>query len=246
MSNKPLGRFESVTIDNCYPIFIRLDGNNFKQFTKDLKQPIDSDLVEAFIKTTQDLVKKFNACCAYTGSDEITLMLWKPSGWNNYGLRVEKIVSLTASYCTERFNYYFPKVPGATFDSRVFNVANPHNHLAYRVNSVYNNTLHNIAHHLHGHRALHNKNIIQLQAMTLDWRTNNNCNVHGTFFYEIDEGHTGTSKTGEPISYTRSKIVTTQNTQEFFNWLDSFYKYNSYEKEASDYFAMLDSVQDKL
>ncbi len=54
--------------------FIRLDGCSFSQFLKGVVKPFDSRITDAMVKTTGDLVLKFNAVTGYTSSDEISLV----------------------------------------------------------------------------------------------------------------------------------------------------------------------------
>ncbi|KAI8803967.1 tRNAHis guanylyltransferase-domain-containing protein [Cladochytrium replicatum] len=53
---------------------IRLDGVAFHTFTKGLKAPFDDRLTDSMVRTTVDLVAKFNACMGYCQSDEISLV----------------------------------------------------------------------------------------------------------------------------------------------------------------------------
>jgi len=98
-------------------LLIRLDGHKFSKFTKNLDKPFDELFTRAMIDTTKDLAKKFGSYTSFTQSDEITLMI--PMSYieeeveitNNqiFAGRCQKIASLTASYCTLRFNYHWEK-----------------------------------------------------------------------------------------------------------------------------------------
>lgn len=57
------------------PICIRLDGVSFKSLTSPLRKPFDLRFTAAMEQTAADLVRYFNATCAFTQSDEITLIL---------------------------------------------------------------------------------------------------------------------------------------------------------------------------
>ena len=58
------------------PIIIRLDGNNFHNWTKGLDRPFDKKLNELMVETTKYLVKETNDIVGYTQSDEITLIIY--------------------------------------------------------------------------------------------------------------------------------------------------------------------------
>lgn len=62
---------KSVSPSQCF--FIRLDGCTFSTFLKGVRKPFDSRITDAMVKTTADLVFKFQPTLGYTSSDEITL-----------------------------------------------------------------------------------------------------------------------------------------------------------------------------
>lgn len=106
---------------------IRLDGRSFSKFTKKLFKPFDMNFVKAMSLTMRDLVKKFEAQTGYTHSDEITLVFNSKCTDEDYQLvlsgqieptqinyhtfdgRVQKLLTLTSSYCSVRFNYHLEK-----------------------------------------------------------------------------------------------------------------------------------------
>lgn len=118
--NDPLGTKVKTWEDNTPEILpnqnwtiIRIDGHCFHTFTKGFDRPCDKDLSDAMIATTKDLCKMFNAVTGYTQSDEITLLILPTEKDLNgehfpmiFNGRKQKLVSLTASYASARFNYY--------------------------------------------------------------------------------------------------------------------------------------------
>lgn len=98
---------------------IRLDGRCFSKFTKRFKtkeSPFDPKFAKAMIWTMLDLVKKFGAKTGYTHSDEISLIFTpdyneyrKTFGYQFNG-RIQKLLSLMASFCSVRFAYHFAKI----------------------------------------------------------------------------------------------------------------------------------------
>ncbi|KAL1801601.1 hypothetical protein ACET3X_001943 [Alternaria dauci] len=120
------------------PIILRLDGHGFSRFTSHFARPFDERINTAMISTCADLLHFFaRATVAYTQSDEITLVF--PEGVQSFNERVQKLCSLSASYCSVRFNKHLtealkkmpePGVKGdvdevlgtAHFDARLFPV----------------------------------------------------------------------------------------------------------------------------
>lgn len=90
------------------PTLIRLDGQAFHTYTKDLNRPFDEGLMEDMVETTKYLCQNIQgAKCGYTQSDEITLLLtdfdtFETQAWFDY--QVQKIVSISASMATAKFN----------------------------------------------------------------------------------------------------------------------------------------------
>jgi tRNA(His) guanylyltransferase len=117
------------------PTILRLDGHGFSKFTAHFARPFDQRIHDAMVSTCSDLLSHFpSATLAYTQSDEITLVF--PSGIGSFNNRVQKIVSLAASFTSVRFNMHLSSavletaVPvvkegvlgTAYFDGRLFSV----------------------------------------------------------------------------------------------------------------------------
>eukprot|EP01117_Protostelium_nocturnum_P020826 TRINITY_DN9613_c0_g1_i1.p1 TRINITY_DN9613_c0_g1~~TRINITY_DN9613_c0_g1_i1.p1 ORF type:complete len:324 (-),score=119.17 TRINITY_DN9613_c0_g1_i1:29-925(-) len=125
-------------LDPNLPFVIRLDGNSFSTFTRGFHKPFDPVLSDAMIATTIDLVEKFGARTGFTASDEISLVFAKPENEKAtpiFSGRVVKISTLTAGFCSARFNYHLarlcpPEHPRrerctsgtAFFDARIFSL----------------------------------------------------------------------------------------------------------------------------
>lgn len=112
---------ESESITRIHPtegFIIRLDGKNFSTFTRGFKKPFDPLFMEAMVRTTQDVVSKFNPTTGYTHSDEITLIFPPLLSQEEYDEiddnkpvrqfngRVSKLLTLTAGYVSVRFNFH--------------------------------------------------------------------------------------------------------------------------------------------
>jgi tRNA(His) guanylyltransferase len=107
---------------------VRLDGRAFSKFTKKFTKPFDIVFVKAMCKTMGDLVKEFDAQTGYTHSDEITLIFNSKCTKEQFELfssglvnksdipihmfdgRIQKILTLTSSFCSVRFNYNLDKL----------------------------------------------------------------------------------------------------------------------------------------
>ena len=92
------------------PFIVRLDGVNFKEFTRNLVKPFDSHFTEALKRTTEALMERTSATVGFCQSDEITLIS-SPSTLGDsknhiYAGRTQKIASILASFASVRFNHY--------------------------------------------------------------------------------------------------------------------------------------------
>ncbi|EPZ34347.1 tRNAHis guanylyltransferase catalytic domain-containing protein [Rozella allomycis CSF55] len=116
---------------------MRLDGSNFKNFTKRCKKPFDERITYSLLNTGKDLLAETNACTAFVQSDEISLIFKGVDPFygvqTKYGGRISKLASTTASFAAARFNYYLNlynwedknihMTQGfGNFDCRLFNV----------------------------------------------------------------------------------------------------------------------------
>jgi len=143
------------------PVIIRLDGNNFHNYTKGLNRPFDENLTDLMVNTVKYLVQETNAVIGYTQSDEITLILYsddrKSSIYNDD--KKQKILSKLTGKCVlyfnERSKYYLPehnKV--ANFDCRIYQTPTLQDacaQLLWRENNATRNSILMLADSLFGH-----------------------------------------------------------------------------------------------
>ena len=93
------------------PVIIRLDGRSFHTFTRGMKKPFDSILMNTMQETMKYLCENIQGCVfGYTQSDEITLVLTDyetitTDAW--FGYNVQKMTSISASMATLAFNKFF-------------------------------------------------------------------------------------------------------------------------------------------
>ncbi|KAH6865869.1 tRNAHis guanylyltransferase-domain-containing protein [Alternaria rosae] len=170
------------------PIILRLDGHGFSRFTSHFARPFDERIHTAMITTCADLLHFFpRVTVAYTQSDEITLVF--PEGVQTFNERVQKLCSLSASYCSVRFNKHLtnalktipePKVKGnveevlgtAYFDARFFpvpEIAEALNNLIWRCrNDAVRNSVSAFARTMYSTKEMDGKKTQDLVSMMLE------------------------------------------------------------------------------
>lgn len=109
-------QYENLTrfdLDKNLPLIIRIDGNAFHTFTRGFRKPFDKLLKQAMEQTAAYLVERIpGAQMAYHQSDEISILVIPNKLSNNeyttwFGNNLNKIVSITASMATLKFNKVF-------------------------------------------------------------------------------------------------------------------------------------------
>ncbi len=155
------------------PVIIRLDGNNFHNWTKGLDRPFDRGLTDLMIETTKALVQETNAIIGYCQSDEITLILYSSDKTKDIynGGRKQKILSKLTGKCVSFFNETRPKyLPNhnriANFDCRIYQTPTLHDavvQLLWRENDAVKNSIQMLAQSLFSHNSLQELNGSQLQ-----------------------------------------------------------------------------------
>jgi tRNA(His) guanylyltransferase len=174
------------------PAYARMDGICFHNFCQDLTKPYDQRLSDVMLHVTLDLAKAFNAHCAYTQSDEISLG-WNIDDYQNEMFCDGKILKLNshlASKATLQFNKLLPRfIPekvnsGACFDARVMNLPNlteASNMFLWREQDATRNSIQMAGHAKFSQKQMHGKNCSQIQEML--WQKENiNWNDYPSFF----------------------------------------------------------------
>lgn len=212
------------------PYIVRLDGVNFKEFTKNLVKPFDPNFTEALKLTTEALMERTAATIGYCQSDEITLISGPATAGNSknhlYGGRTQKIASILASFASVRFNYYLSKLrPDLNvsamklgfFDARVFSVPDwetAGEALIWRHRfDCRRNALHSIAQAHYSPKEIEGQPIKEvidrlLKEKNVDaYTAYPNDNVYGSFVKKIQVQIEGKNlKTGEIIPTIRNRI----------------------------------------
>lgn len=178
----------NLNINNDLPFVIRLDGKGFsKQIKKwNCEKPFDKYFHEAMIDATEYIMSEISDIkLAWTGSDEITLVFENKAKW--YNNRINKLLSLTASYASIKFNYSMIsnlnnnvlKYP-AVFDSRIItppNIAECLNNIIYRQRDCIRNSISIWFGHFYSHKKAMSKNSEQKieilkSEQNFDWEVN--------------------------------------------------------------------------
>lgn len=158
------------------PVIIRIDGKAFHTFTKGLNRPFDQSLSDAMAETTLELCKQIQgAIFGYTQSDEISILL---QDWKNlntdcwFGYDVQKVVSISASIATAKFNKIFQHPSSdslALFDSRAYNIPESEvvNYFIWRGSDCSRNSVSALAQSYFSHKQLHGKSVSVMQDMLM-------------------------------------------------------------------------------
>lgn len=163
------------------PVYARLDGKCFHNFTKGLKRPFDEQMRNAMTEVTTYLVDETNAVFGYTQSDEISLVYYAKEYKSQIYMdgRIQKMTSLLAALCTVKFNEIASKIwpekflPGKNlplFDCRIFQLPSKveaMNSILWRVNDSVKNSVSMAASNYYSHNELNGKSESERQDMLM-------------------------------------------------------------------------------
>jgi tRNA(His) 5'-end guanylyltransferase len=182
------------------PVIIRLDGNNFSEWTRKLNKPFDENFSKLMIDSTKFLVKETNAIVGYTQSDEIILILYSDSiksAIYNDGKK-QKILSKLTGKLSGYFNdiklKYLPNnLNLANFDCRIYQTPTLNDaciQLLWRENDATRNSKLMLANSLFGHAKCLNLNTSELQDKMMlekgvNWNNLENKYKRGTYIKRI-------------------------------------------------------------
>jgi len=150
---------------------IRLDGKAFHTYTRGLQRPYDQQLMDDMAATARFLCETIQGVAlAYTQSDEISILTVdfgtpKTQAW--FDGNVQKVVSISASMATAKFNALRPGKL-AYFDSRVFTIPDPVevvNYLIWRQKDATRNSISMAAQSQFSAKQLHGKSSSEMQDM---------------------------------------------------------------------------------
>jgi tRNA(His) guanylyltransferase len=198
---------------------IRLDGKAFHSYTRGLERPFDLEFMDDMAETAIYLCQEVQGCkLAYTQSDEISLVLTDFEGTTTqawFDGDQQKIVSISASSATARFNQLRPGKL-ARFDSRAFTIPDPtevENYFIWRQKDATRNSVSMAAQAHFSHAELQGKSVNEMQEM-LFTKHDINWNDYDPRF---KRGSTiAPATTFESVTYTdkrTGKVHTTEATE---------------------------------
>ncbi len=119
---------------------VRLDGRNFSRVLEGFEKPYDSKFAKAMVDCCREIMREFNACFAFTFSDEVTFLMR-----GIFGNRLEKIDSIIASEFSSRLSLRIGVPVG--FDCRVIfaRLDEISDYLAWRQDEAWRNHLNSYA-----------------------------------------------------------------------------------------------------
>lgn len=161
------------------PVYARIDGRGFSNFTRGLRRPYDERFTAAMVEATKALVEHTHARIGYTQSDEISLV-WQvdnPMGGIFFDGKVQKMASVLAALATAAFTRkvlgsdpefagYAARLPH--FDCRVIQLPSrteTANMLLWRNLDATKNAISMAARCHYSHKALHGKSGAEMQEM---------------------------------------------------------------------------------
>lgn len=168
--------FIPIQLMPLLPVFVRIDGKGFHNYTKGLERPYDLSFSNTMIEVTKMLVQDTHARIGYTQSDEITLS-WYQEDYKSqifFNGKTQKMISVIASMATAYFNELaYDNIPSkresyAFFDCRVWNVPTlweASNVFLWREQDATRNSIQMATRSVYSHKECTNKNVGQLQEM---------------------------------------------------------------------------------
>lgn len=189
---------------------VRLDGRAFHTYTRGLERPFDAQFAHDMVTTAMYLLQNIQGCrLAYTHSDEISLVLTdfeNPATQAWFDGNLQKIVSISASMATAKFNQMRRDHGLAVFDARAFIIPDPievENYLIWRQSDSVRNSVQMVGQAYFSHKELQNKGGNQIQEMlwaerNVNWNDTPEIFKRGTTCYWEDEplegGPTGSTR----------------------------------------------------
>lgn len=226
------------------PVIIRLDGKAFHTYTRGLEKPFDEGLIEDMQATAIYLCQNIQgAKCAYTQSDEISILLTdfddlNTQAWFDYNL--QKMCSVSASLATGIFNQlrvirnfeetkikFIDEIKIANFDSRCFNIPKEEvsNYFLARQKDAVKNSISMLAQSLYSHQELEDKNQSEQHELIyqkgLNWNDLHWSKKRGSFVTKNEYTYTADNTTGI-VTRSMWEVVETPltfNQQIFEQWL---------------------------
>jgi tRNA(His) guanylyltransferase len=197
---------------------IRLDGRSFHTYTRGCGRPFDYDLIADMNAVAEALCREVTGTVfAFTQSDEVSLLVCdfaSPDTQPWFDGVVQKTVSVSAALAASVFNTRRYSRVGrlATFDARVFTIADPvevANYFLWRQRDCVRNSIAMAAQAQFSHRELHGVSTTQAKEKL---RTERGINWDD-YPTEVRQGRVCTRVTvPEPVSFRDGRTGTTTVT----------------------------------
>lgn len=162
------------------PVIIRIDGKAFSNYTKRFERPFDRGFRAIMEQTAFILLQQIQgAVCAYTQSDEISILVTDYAKENSdcwLGYNQQKVVSVSASIATAEFNnlvrglskYSFESHNDlALFDARAFNIEKEtlYEYFMYRRSDGERNFINTLGRCVYSQKAINGVSAVTLEEM---------------------------------------------------------------------------------
>ena len=153
---------------------IRIDGKSFHNYTKWFVKPFDDGLIDAMNESAIDLCKQIaGSQFAFAQSDEISVLMTDfdkavTESW--FDNNIQKIVSVSSSIATAKFNECIRSPKLALFDARVFVIPDPvevENYFIWRQNDWTRNSIQLVGRSAFSHKELQGKSNSEVQDMLM-------------------------------------------------------------------------------
>lgn len=150
---------------------IRIDGKNFRSYTRHLLKPFNLTFVNAIDATSLFCCQQFQgAQFGFVQSDELSILLTDfdlPTTEAWFNGNIQKMVSVGAATATEYFGKYM-HYGRPVFDARVFVIPDPtevENYFIWRQQDATRNSIQSAASSVYDHGELEGKSMEQTQEM---------------------------------------------------------------------------------
>lgn len=179
---KSLEKQEERVLKKHALYILRLDGSNFRRFTKQFEKPFSKAFEHGMNAAATAVAEALpGALLVYVGSDEISLVYSDAQVETIYGRRVNKLLTIAASHATAGFMRAVPGAQGVpAFDARVIQFDDPElvlEYVTWRRLDVRKNCISMAAETLRSHKELLGVSTAERAALLV-----------GTPFEKIDEG----------------------------------------------------------
>lgn len=183
----------SRRLDPLLPIYARIDGRAFSNFTRGMQRPFDQRMTDAMVETAKHLVHETHARIGYCQSDEISL-IWLAEEIGSdifFSAKIQKMASVLASMAAAKFARVCPvgfedRLPH--FDARVFQLPSKiegANAFLWRAMDARKNAISMLAQHHFSHKKLHGKGqrdmLQMLSAISVEFEDYPACFKRGSF-----------------------------------------------------------------